>query len=324
MSSIAQGWARLRGWAPPSVSARWGLGVAAVLAIGLLWALLAAGPDLPADVRGTLVFVSDRAGLDSLYVRNLPEGRERRLTDLEEPVEDPALSPDGRRVAFSVGGRIGVVDVAGGAVRILTLGREWHDSAPAWRADGGALLIEARSTQAAPSDIHLLTLAAGGDPTRQRLTETAYLDESQPAFAPDGAAIVFVREDNLYRLDLDGGRLRRLTGGFRKVRSPRFLPSGRILFLWSEDKVYGVDLVDLDGRNRQTLHSGSTYYRTAVPSPEGRYLAATFTFDLAFNPWAALGGPQREELHLLDLQGTRVAALEASWRHANHAADWRP
>lgn len=320
---MAHGWSRLRAWAPMSMSLRWGAAAVAAVAAGTGWAVWSGGSELPTDVHGTLVFVSNRSGLDALYVRRLPDGRDRRVTHLDEPVQDPALSPDGKRVAFSVGGRIGVVDVSGGSVRILTLGREWRDSVPAWRGDGGALVVEARRSETATSDVHLLTLVPGLEPRRQPVTETAHLDEAQPAFSKDGNAVVFVREDNLYRLDLAGLRPRRLTGGFRKVRSPRLLPSGRVLFLWTEEKQYGIDVVDLDGKNRETLHTGSTFYRTAVPSPDGRYLAATFTFDLAFDPWAALGLPQREELHLVDLRGARVAEVAASWRHANHTADWR-
>ena len=324
MSSLAEGWARVRALAPVSSATRWALAAMAAVAAGAGWAVLGGGADLPPDVRGTLVFVSDRDGMDALYLRELPDGRDRRLTQLDEPTADPAVSPSGRHVAFAVGGRIGVAEIAGGGVRILTLGREWRDGAPAWRPDGQGLLVEARRSDTAPSDIHLLTLQSGGEPQRQPLTNTAHLDETQPAFSRDGASVVFVREDNLYCIELAQPRPRRLTGGFRKVRSPRVLPSGRVLFLWTEGKVYGIDVVDLDGKNHETLHSGSTFYRRAVPSPDGRYLAATFTFDLAFDPWAALGLPQREELHLVDLRGARLADVAASWRHANHTADWKP
>jgi hypothetical protein len=80
--------------------------------------------------------------------------------------------------------------------------------------------------------------------------------------------------------------------------------------------------VDPDGKNGETLQQGSVFYRTAVPSPDGRYLAATFTFDLGFRFWTAVGFPHREELRLLDLRGTPVAELAGSWRHANHTASW--
>lgn len=323
MSTIVHGWSRLREAALPlSASLRWGAACLMAVTAGAGWVATARPPKLPQDAKGTLVFVSDRDGIDALYVRRLPDGRERRLTQLDEPVREPALSPDGARAAFVVGGRLGVVDLGDGRVHILTLGQEWKDGTPSWAPDGRGIVVAARRTNTAMHDIHLLSVSAQVEPARRPLTATAHVDESSPVVTPDGTAVVFVRDDNLYRFDLAGARATRLTGGFRKARSPRFLPSGRIVFLWTEAKTYGIDVVDIDGKNRETLHEGSVFYRTAVPSPDGRYLAATFTFDLGFRFWTALGLGHREELQLLDLHGERVAELAASWRHGNHTAAW--
>jgi len=98
-------------------------------------------PRLPADLKGTLVFVSGRAGLDSLYVKRLPDGEERRLTLESEPVAEPALSSDGALAAFVVGGRIGLATLASGDVRLLTLGVDWKDASPAWLPDGRGLVV---------------------------------------------------------------------------------------------------------------------------------------------------------------------------------------
>jgi len=325
MSSAATAWARFRsGVSVARVPLRWALLAIVTLSVAaaVIFFVVTARPKLPNDARGTLVFVSDRNGIDSLFVRSLPGGRERRLTDLDEPVREPALSPDGKRVAFSVGGRLAIVNTAGGPVRIVTLGADWKDTAPAWQPDGQAIVVAARQSDSAPRDIHLVTLDPGGEAVRLPLTDTPHLDESQPVFSPDGRAVVFVREDSLYRLDRPEGRARRIAGGFRRVRSPRFLPDGRVLFLWVEAKEYGIDTIDLDGKGRETLATGTEYYRTVAPSPDGRYLAATFAFDLAFHPLEALKLQQRDELRLLDRQGTRLAELAGSWRYANHTADW--
>jgi Tol biopolymer transport system component len=292
-----------------------------LLALGAGLLLRSRQKPLPREVGGTLVFVSDREGVDSLYMRKLPGGEELRLTTISEPVRDPALSPDGRQVALAIGGRIGLVPLPTGGVRFLTLGVDWRDASPAWRPDGKALVVSARRSDGANAELHLLGLAAS-ETARRPLTQTRGLDSTSPVFSPDGAFVVFVREDSLFRVSLAEGRASRITGGFKRSRCPRFLPSGRLLCLWSEGKNYGIDAMDADGKNRETLSQGSVYYRTIVPSPDGRFLAATFTFDLRFHPTEALKLRQTEEVRLLDARGLILGDLERSWRYANHSPDW--
>src|SRR6185436_20122945 len=124
-------------------------------------------------------------------------------------------------------------------------------------------------------------------------------------------------------LELQGSRSRRLTTGFRKLHSPRFLPSGRLVCLWSEGKRYGIDVMDADGKNRETLSEGSVCYRSLAPSPDGRFLAATFAFDLRFHPLEALKR-QAEEVRLLDARGAALGVLARSSSHSNHSPAWGP
>lgn len=277
---------------------------------------------LPAGLAGNLVYVSDRGGVDAVYVRRLPQGPERVLVALAGPVGEPALSPDGTRVAFSSGGRIGVATVASGALRFLTPGIEWQDASPSWGPDGQALVVASRRRDQTRTDVHLLRLREGSEPERRPLTRTVGLDEESPALSPDGSFVVFEREEGIVRLDLDGSRARRLTTGFRKLRFPRFLPSGRIVCLWSEGKRYGIESMDADGKDRETLSDGSVCYRTLAPSPDGRFLAATFSFDMSFHPADVLKLRQTEELRLLGPKGEPLGVLAGSWRCSNHSPSW--
>ena len=301
-----------------------GLGaLAAVLAIAGLavYNLVDRPTQLPADAAGSLLFVSDREGQDALYIRHLPRGEPRRLVVTGEPVRDPALSPDGSRLAFAMGGRIGLVSLPRGEIRFVTLGVDHQDAQPSWRPDGQALVVSSRAPGRDAADLVLLDLeTADGKPARTLLTDTRGLDETGPRFSPDGRYVVFLREDGVFRIALADGRAHRLTSGFRKFREPRFLPSGRLLVLWTEGKVYGFDTMDIDGKNRETLSQGTAYYRSVAPSPDGRYLAATFTFDLAFSPRDAFR--KLEEVHLLDAQGRFVAVVERSSRYASHSPEW--
>jgi Tol biopolymer transport system component len=277
---------------------------------------------LPDGLAGSVVYVSDREGGDALYLRDLATGHERRLTSLGEPAAEPAFSPDGRSVAFRSAGRIGLVDLSNGAVRRLVGGGDWQDSAPAWVPGRRAVVVSARRTADAPRDLHLLRLERDGPGfARTPITDTPGLDEAAPAVSRDGRAVVFVRADALFRVELNGGRTRRLTGGFRRMRYPRFLPSGRVAVLWTEGKTHGIDVLDGEGGNRATLSEGSIFYRTLAPAPDGRFLAVTFTYDLGFRPLDAFRR-RKEEVRLLDAAGRPVTTLLASWRNAHHSPDW--
>ena len=292
-----------------------------VLAAGA-WLALRPAPVLPAGLPRALVFVSDRDGTPALYWRGLPRDGERRLTFGSEAAGEPAVSPDGTRVAFSMNGRIGLVPLAGGDVSVLTLGVDWKDAQPAWLPDGRRLVVCARPRPGEPAGLHVLEPAADGSVARHVLTQPRTGGDSSPVASPDGRFVVFTREEHLLRVDLADGRVRRLTGGFKRERSPRFLPDGRIVCAWSEGKRHGIDAIDAEGRERAPIAEGGAFYRTIAPTPDGRFLAATLTWDAGFHPLDALLGGQKEEVVLLDASGAPLARLEASRRHANHSPDW--
>jgi hypothetical protein len=82
--------------------------------------------------------------------------------------------------------------------------------------------------------------------------------------------------------------------------------------------------MDASGKNRETLAQGRVCYRTISPSRDGRYLAGTFAFDLAFDPADALKLRQTEEVRLLGSDGEALGVLERSRRFANHSPEWLP
>jgi Tol biopolymer transport system component len=302
---------------------RWLLAALLVaVAVAAAWMALAPGRKLPPGITGAIVFVSDRDGTPALYWRRLPRDRERRLTFGSEAVGEPAVSPDGTRVAFSMNGRVGVVAVASGDVRILTLGVDWKDAQPAWLPDGRRLVVSARRRAGEPAGLHVLDPTGDSAVARHPLTQPRAGDDASPAASPDGSFVAFVREEHLMRVDLADGRVRRLTGGFKRERSPRFVPGGEIVCAWSEGKRHGVDVIDAEGKSRTPLEEGGSYYRTIAPSPDGRFFAATLTWDAGFRPLEALLGAQKEAVVLLDGSGRLLGRLEASRRHANHSPDW--
>jgi Tol biopolymer transport system component len=205
---------------------------------------------------------------------------------------------------------------------VLTLGVDWKDAQPDWFPDGRRLVVAARKRAGEPASLHLLEPGADGSVARRALTQARGGDDQSPAASPDGAWVAFVREDRLMRVDLDGGRLTRLTGGFKRERSPRFLGPGRLACAWSEGKKHGIDAIELATRERQTLTEGGVFYRTLAPSPDGRFLAVTRSWDSGVPRFAGLLGAAKEEVRVFDSSGHEQGRLVASSRHANYSPDW--
>lgn len=121
---------------------------------------------------------------------------------------DPALSPDGKTIAFSWQGDIWTVPAAGGMATRLTVNPA-TDEAPVWTPDGKSIVFASNRT--GNSDIYVM--AADGTDVR-RVTYSS--GTSTPySVSPDGRSVygqtnAFGRT-NVFRAPLSGGEVTRLT-----------------------------------------------------------------------------------------------------------------
>ena len=103
-------------------------------------------------------------------------------------IRDPALSPDGKRVAFTALGKVWVMDLPGGAPRRLTTSAAGTELSPTWTPDGQAVTYSTW-TDAAGGDIMQLALTGG---TPRNLTRAPAL-YARLAYTPSGSRLVFAR-----------------------------------------------------------------------------------------------------------------------------------
>ena len=115
-----------------------------------------------------------------------------------------------------------------------------------------------------------------------------------------------------------------MVGMSRSRRSPALLGHDRLLVPFSREKTHGLETLGVDGKEHRTLSEGTAFYRNVAPSPDGRFLAATFSFDLSADATQLMRIRQNEELHLLDADGAFVARLAHSPVHSYHSPAWAP
>lgn len=98
----------------------------------------------------------------------------------------PALSPDGKRVAFTAFSKLYVMDLAGGTPKKLTTNGD-GEFMPTWSPDGSRI---AYVTWLGDKGGQIYSVSSnGGDPQRLTISSAFY---SYPTYSPDGTKIVFI------------------------------------------------------------------------------------------------------------------------------------
>ncbi len=181
-----------------------------------------------------LVYVTDRRGVQEVWIDSLAEGWERPLFTPENFQVDgvpaqlflgPVFSPDGRRVAVAakVGSRIHIYTafVSGGTPVRATSGGADLEAAPVWSPDGGWIAF----TRVVGNSLKLSKVRPGsGEPPVDLSTLNS---NSVPAWSPTGEWIAIDTGDKLTLISPDGKPSRTLPGDYGPVAWSR---DGKILY----------------------------------------------------------------------------------------------
>jgi len=189
-------------------------------------------------------------------------GEITRLTNNTRHENNPALSRDGKKVAFNAGE---AGDMLSWDIYVLDLDTKQEtrltnnnviDAHPDWSPDGSKIIFgsfrDAHTGPAGVADIYVMNADGTG---LTQLTNTPW-EDNDPEWSPDGAKIVFkstrdtqtsAREE-IYVMNSDGSEVKRLTqtSGWQSDHDPSWNPAGyaEIVFVRFEGSRAWIDGTD--------------------------------------------------------------------------------
>lgn len=233
-----------------------------------------------------IVFESNRdddngPGHQDLYLIRPDDSGLIRLTRTGRDEADPAISPDGRHIAYTLrplGGDIHIMNADGSGDRQVT-DYAGSDFRPGWSPDGQRLVF---ASERSGRD-ELFVIDRDGN-NRRRLTFRPHTNDrpSAGAFSPDGRRIVFESWNRarefaaIFTIPVTGGEATRLPIDLPMARAPAWSPDGtRIAFVGSQSRVtgHGLYVLTLETGDLKRL-TGLSFAATAPAwSPDGKQLA---------------------------------------------------
>jgi Tol biopolymer transport system component/C-terminal processing protease CtpA/Prc len=196
----------------------------------------------------------------------------------------PALAPDGKRLAFVYRGDIWTCDAAGGRATPITSHLEM-DAYPLFSPDGNWIAFSSKRN--GNWDIHVIPADGGGarQLTWHSGTEVPY------GWSPDGKYLLFSSKRDtpnysLYALDVNSGRDRLLTEDYAAINNPNYSPDGqqvvfaRYGFPWMRPRYTGsaaaqIWLLNAQSGERHPLTTNEFQHLWPRFTPDGKILTVT-------------------------------------------------
>jgi len=217
-----------------------------------------------------LAYVSFESKSSAVYVQNVRTGQRSRVSARAGINGAPTWSPDGKKLALTLSGSGGnldvyLLDLASQQLRRLT-DDPGIDTEASFSPDGSTIYFT--SDRSGNPQIYRLTLNSSDRPKRVTFTG-AY--NARPRVSPDGKQLaVLTLEDGGYRIgvqDLGNGTLQVLTKG-RQDESPSFAPNGAMVILAGRQGGRGVlQTVSIDGQTSLRLNADAGEVREPVWGP---------------------------------------------------------
>ena len=234
-----------------------------------------------ADTLAFTAYVDDNNELYVMDITDINGENRQRLTFNDTADYNPALSPDGKKVAYvsfirwhNPNDEIFVIDINTKSNERLTANTA-TDSNPTFSPDGSKIAFESNRA-GINSEIYIMD-ADGAN--QEQLTQTQ-TNNHGPAFSPDGTRIAFAAyavggalgvSSQICVIDSDGGNFAKLTDDSAINAHPAFSPDGaQIVFDSYRDGDTEIIMMDADGRNQRQLTNNELINTDPIFTPDGK------------------------------------------------------
>jgi TolB protein len=217
-----------------------------------------------------LAYVSFERRVSSVYVQEVSTGKRSMVSARAGINGAPAWSPDGRKLALTLSGNNGNLDIY-----LLDLGTQQLtrltddpgiDTEASFTPDGTAIYF----TSDRSGNPQVYRQGLGGNERPRRITFTGSYN-ARPRVSPDGKQLALLTlDDGAYRIgiqDLATNTLQVLSKG-RQDESPSYAPNGAMVILAGRERGQGVlQTVSIDGQTSFRLNADAGEVREPVWGP---------------------------------------------------------
>ena len=275
---------------------------------------------LYANAEEQILFESDRDGNSEIY-RYFPGGRPKRLAFDNRPNGHPALSPNGKSMAYITTidrvSQIAVLRFNAGKPRQLTFSPK-NDVHPTWSPDGRRIAFA--SDRDGDFDIYIMN--ANGKNVKN-MTENSVLHDLSPHWSPVSQKIVFTSERDLQPpqdvnvLESQTGNQRKLITSSSFAFNPKWSPNGAHIAYFSSEmsdtspSTTVLWRVNPDGTNLEALVTAGESNSHPKFSPDG--LSIAFVSERNFNT----------DIYTFNLETNELTRLTTHLGFDSHP-DWSP
>jgi len=217
-----------------------------------------------------IAYVSFERRVSSIYVQEVRTGKRSMVSARAGINGAPAWSPDGKKLALTLSGNNGnldiyLLDLASQALTRIT-DDPGIDTEAQFTPDGSAIFFT--SDRSGSPQVYRQGIGGGERP--KRITFTGSYN-ARPRVSPDGKQLAVLTLDNgAYRIglqDLANGTLQVLSKG-RQDESPSYAPNGAMVILAGRERGQGVlQTISIDGQTSFRLNADAGEVREPVWGP---------------------------------------------------------